>query len=629
MQIPADAEWLQADQAGGFASGPVEGPRTRRYHALLLTATTPPTGRVVLVNGMEAAVATADAQAALTTQRYQSGVEAPSSAAALERFDPLPWPHWRFRLPDGACVEQETLVDTATGDTVLRWRCDRAAVLTIRPLLSGRDYHALHHENPAFRFAAVIRGENVSWHPYDSLPAISALTNGRYRHDPVWYRQFCYAQEHARGLDDTEDLAAPGCFTFELGDTPAILILRAGNSVAGKAAEQAARIFAAEAINRQMSAETLCARAYIADRGRGATILAGYPWFTDWGRDSFISMRGLLLGTGQIERAADVLRAWSGMVSQGMLPNRFADDGPPEYNTCDASLWFIVAVHDLLAHEGIPADDAAALRLACDAILAGHAAGTRYGIGVAPDGLLRAGEADTQLTWMDARASGIAVTPRVGKPVEIQALWYNALRIAGAWDPRWMIAAQRVSDVFTAKFHDPRTGGLIDVADADHVAGQRDNSVRPNQIFAVGGLPFALLTGDAARGVVDLVQRVLLTPMGLRTLDPDDPRYCPRYAGGPDQRDHAYHQGTVWPWLIGPFVEAWLRVHGDTAENRAMARVNFLGGLEGHLEQAGLGHVSEIADGDAPHEPGGCPFQAWSLSELIRARWMTRSDHAG
>ena len=628
MQPLAGAEWLQPDQAGGFASGTVIGPRTRRYHALLLTATTPPTGRIVLVNGVEAAIATAGAQAALTTQRYQSGVLAPSNMAAPESFVPVPWPHWRFRLPDGARVEQEVLVDAATGDTILRWQSDRAAVLTIRPLLSGRDYHALHHENPAFRFAASTWRGNVTWHPYESLPAISALTNGVYRHDPMWYREFCYEQEQARGLDYTEDLGSPGCFTFTLGCAPAVLIFRAGSSIAGQAAEQAARIFAAAASDRNVPAEMLSACAYVADRGAGATILAGYPWFTDWGRDSFIAMRGLLLATGQIDKAADLLRAWSGMVSQGMLPNRFADDGPPEYNTCDASLWFIVAVHDLLAQAGIPGGDAAALRLACDAILEGHSAGTRYGIGVAPDGLLRAGEPGTQLTWMDARASGVAVTPRVDKPVEIQALWYNALRIAGAWNPRWMIAAQRVADVFAATFHDPQTGGLIDVADADHVAGRRDASVRPNQIFAVGGLPFAILSGDAARGVVDLVQRVLLTPMGLRTLDPGDPRYYPRYAGGPDKRDRAYHQGTVWPWLIGPFVEAWLRVHGDTAANRAQARADFLGGLETHLGEAGLGHVSEIADGDAPHMPGGCPFQAWSLGELIRARRMTRSDHA-
>jgi predicted glycogen debranching enzyme len=628
MQPPDGAEWLQPDQAGGFASGPVTGPRTRRYHALLLTATTPPTGRVVLVNGMEAAIATDDAQAALTTQRYRSGVLAPSDMAVLESFVPFPWPHWRFRLPDGASVEQEILVDAATGDTILRWQSDRAAVLTIRPLLSGRDYHAMHHENPAFRFAATTYRGNVTWHPYESLPAISALTNGTYRHDPVWYRGFLYAQEQARGLDDTEDLACPGCFTFGLGSAPAVVILRAGSSIAGKPADQATRVFAAEAMNRHVPEEILSAGAYVADRAAGATILAGYPWFTDWGRDSFIAVRGLLLATGQIEKATDVLRVWSGMVSEGMLPNRFADDGPPEYNTCDASLWFIVAVHDLLMHAGIPAGVAAALRRASDAILAGHMEGTRYGIGMSPDGLLRTGETGTQLTWMDARVDGVAVTPRVGKPVEIQALWYNALRIAGAWNPRWLAAAQRVADIFAATFHDPHSGGLIDVADADHVVGRADLSVRPNQIFAVGGLPFALLNGDAARGVVDLVQRVLLTPMGLRTLDPGDPRYCPRYAGGPDQRDHAYHQGTVWPWLIGPFVEAWLRVHGDTPANRAQARTDFLDGLETHLGQAGLGHISEIADGDAPHMPGGCPFQAWSLGELIRARRMTRSDHA-
>jgi predicted glycogen debranching enzyme len=270
----------------------------------------------------------------------------------------------------------------------------------------------------------------------------------------------------------------------------------------------------------------------------------------------------------------------------------------------------------------------ATLRAAVQAILEGYARGTRYGIAMDKDGLVRAGVQGQQLTWMDAKVGGWVVTPRIGKPVEIQALWYNALRIAGAWNPRWAQAAARALESFRRVFPDAGTGGMVDVADAGHVPGASDHAIRPNQIFAVGGLPFALLEGEEAAAVLRLVEAQLLTPLGLRTLSPADPAYRPHYGGSPLQRDGAYHQGTVWPWLIGPFVQAWLRVHGDTAQNRAAAREKFLTPLLAHLRVAGLGHVSEVADGDAPHTPGGCPFQAWSLGELIRVRNMTAQDPA-
>jgi len=330
-------------------------------------------------------------------------------------------------------------------------------------------------------------------------------------------------------------------------------------------------------------------------------------------------LRGLLLATGRLAEAEQILLAWSGLVSDGMLPNRFPDDGgEPEYNSVDASLWFVVAVHDFLL--AAPETSArAALQDAAAAILTGYARGTRFRIAADADGLLRAGVPGQQLTWMDAKVDGWVVTPRVGKPVEIQALWINALRIGAAWATEWNAPADLAHASFLARFPDPHTGGLADVVDADGVPGQVDRRIRPNQIFAVGGLPFPLLSGASARRMVDLVEARLLTPMGLRTLAPDDPAYIGRYAGNRLQRDAAYHQGTVWPWLIGPFVEAWLRVRSNTAAARAEASVRFLAPLREHLNAAGLGHVSEVADGDAPHAPGGCPFQAWSLGELPRA----------
>lgn len=633
LPIDPDAEWLEADGRGGFASGMASGLRTRRYHALLLSATRPPTGRVVLVNGIEASVETASGPVPLSTQCYAPGVVHFDIAPTLLRFTPLPWPQWTFQLPDGTPLVHEIMVDPDGGDTLLRWRLpDNQAGpnaaecrLSVRPLLSGRDYHALHLTNPAFRFDAAVQGGNVAWRPYPDLPATAALTNGAYRHDPCWYHQFLYTAEQARGLDCIEDLASPGVFAWDLAAGPAIMLLRAGDGLAVRAGPHGARLIASERARRAAIRPLhRAADAYVVDRDAGRTVLAGFPWFTDWGRDTFIALRGLLLATGRTADAVHILLAWSGLVSEGMLPNRFPDDGgAPEYNSVDASLWFIVAAHDTLAAvpDLLPAR-ADALRAAAQSILEGYAAGTRYGIGADADGLLRAGTPGQQLTWMDAKLGDWVVTPRIGKPVEIQALWINALHIGAAWDQRWARLEATARSAFSSRFPDPATGGLYDVVDVDGQAGVVDARVRPNQIFAVGGLPVPLLSGAAAARVVALVEARLLTPMGLRTLAPDDPGYVGTYRGGPLERDGAYHQGTVWPWLMGPFVEAWLRVHGTGPDARRTAEDRFLAPLRAHLHAAGLGHVSEVADGNAPHTPGGCPFQAWSLGELLRAGQM-------
>ncbi len=622
-----DAEWLEADGKGGFASGTVGGLRTRRYHALLLSATHPPAGRVVLVNGIEAWVDQDDGQTPLTSQRYAPDMVHHDARQLITAFTTMPWPSWTLQLPNGVVLLHELLADSDSGRTLVRWRRlagDGACRLQARPLLSGRDYHALHHENPAFDFTGGVRdtpaGVSVTWRPYAALPAITATANAAYAAAPDWYRNFLYTDERDRGMDDLEDLATPGIFTWDLASGPAILVLETGDAPGAPALDLAARIDANERNRRgALTPPESSVRSYIVQRANGQTIIAGYPWFTDWGRDTFIAMRGLLLATGRLAEAEQILLAWSGLVSEGMVPNRFPDDGgQPEYNSVDASLWLVVAMHDFLrAAPDAPSRDA--LQEAADLILEGYSRGTRFGIGADTDGLLRAGVPGQQLTWMDAKVDDWVVTPRVGKPVEVQALWINALRIGAAWQPQWQAQADRAQASFLARFPDADTGGLADVVDADGVPGRIDRQIRPNQIFAVGGLPTPLLTGAAARRVVDFVEARLLTPMGLRTLAPDDPAYVGRYVGGRVQRDGAYHQGTVWPWLIGPFVEAWLRVRGNGAAARAEADARFLTPLRAHLGTAGLGHVSEVADGDIPHTPGGCPFQAWSLGELLRA----------
>jgi len=630
-------EWLEADGLGGFASGTAAGIRSRRYHALLLTATTPPTGRVVLVNGVDAWVDTAAGSWALSSQRYDPGVVHPDGASRIAAFTTDPWPRWTYSLPDGTTIEQSIAVRHGEPVTAVSWRLVRAGLaagqvtLRVRPFLSGRDYHSLHHENGAFRFAPARNGTSLMWRPYDGVPAVHVLTNGLYEHAPDWYRHFRYEEEIARGLDGIEDLASPGTFQFDLlGSDAELVFATAVDGVtpfaSSDAGDYARSLRESEATRRAAFPSRLhrSADAYLVSRGRGRTIVAGYPWFTDWGRDTFIALRGICLAAGRVDDARRILLEWTTAISEGMLPNRFPDRGEaPEFNSVDASLWFVVAVYDLFdtaARCGVTigARDRSALETAVDDILAGYAAGTRYGIRLDSDGLLAAGQPGVQLTWMDAKVGDWVVTPRIGKPVEVEALWLNALWLVGQRNRRWLEVFARGRQSFCQRFWNDATGGLNDVVDLNHERGTFDASFRPNQVLALGGLPLALVDGARARRAIEAVEQRLWTPVGLRSLAPGEPGYIGRYAGGVLARDAAYHQGTVWPWLLTPFVEAWVRARGGRPDARQEARARFLAPLLRHLDEAGLDHVSEIADGDAPHRPNGCPFQAWSVGEALR-----------
>jgi predicted glycogen debranching enzyme len=631
--VDSNAEWLEADGLGGFASGTASGIRTRRYHALLLTATTPPAGRMVLANGFDAWVETPTGTFAISSQRYAPDVIHPNGASFIESFKYEPWPSWRYRLTDDLVIEQELFVPHGESAVMITWKVVSddtiPATLKVRPFLSGRDFHSSHHENGAFKFVADQNGERVTCRSYNGVPAVVAFSNGTYAHEPTWYRNFFHTEEQARGLDAIEDLASPGVFEFSLSHNPAMLMLAAeGHAITDIESIEAryAQVRTDELHRREnfKSPRERAADAYLVKRSEGKTLIAGYPWFGDWGRDTFIALRGLCIATGRLEEARDILLAWAGVVSQGMLPNRFPDSGDqPEFNSVDASLWYIIAVNDyLVAAEKRPGftEDCHTekLRAAVDAILVGYSTGTRFHIRADNDGLLAAGEPGQQLTWMDARVDSREITPRIGKPVEIQALWLNALVIGARFSVRWQSVFEKGRPAFENKFWNEHAGYLADVIDCNHRAGDIDLTFRPNQIFAVGGLPLQLLSTERARRVVDAVEMLLVTPVGLRSLAPGESGYAAHYHGGPRERDAIYHQGTVWPWLIGAFVEAWVRVRGDTPEAKAEAREKFLPALDRHLNEAGLGHISEICDAEAPHTPRGCPFQAWSLGELLR-----------
>lgn len=676
-------EWLLSDGLGGFASGTAVGLRTRKYHAVLLASAAPPADRFVLVNGIEAWIELGGRRYDLSAQRYADGTLTGKDAIAAQvHFEFDPHPRWIFQITapglpgkPAKVLKLEQEIQTADGvpGTILRWRLsapwpkgEPGPVLCLRPLLSGRDFHGLHFQNPTFRFDAEVKGDRVSWRAYGAVPGVTAITNAKYEHAPEWYRNFLYTEEQARGYDCREDLASPGLFRFDLSDQSksggecVMTLLADGVPADGPPVKRdapAAAVFesiAARAAADHKARPTMLdrsAEAYIVrrshDRGMtssakaaagkakfGRTIIAGYHWFADWGRDTFIAVRGLCIARGRLETARDILVRWSSEVRDGLLPNRFPDRGTePEFNAIDASLWYVVAAGEYLdaaAKAGVLAhEDEDAIHAAMLAIVRGYIKGTKYNIRVDPDGLVSGGESGWQLTWMDAKVEGWVVTPRIGKPVEVQALWLNALDRVRQLDPKLNDWFWRGSEAFQSKFWNKSAGCLYDVIDENLRPGRVDATIRPNQIFAVGGLPLCLLDDARAKSVVGVVKDKLWTPLGPRSMAPGEYGYRWRYEGGVRDRDFAYHQGTVWPWLAGAFIEAWVRVHSagqDLAEVKKRARAMFLPDLYEHLKHAGLGHVSEIADAEPPHTPRGCPFQAWSLGELLRLERLVLAD---
>ena len=447
-----------------------------------------------------------------------------------------------------------------------------------------------------------------------------------------WYFNFEYAAEQERGLDAHEDLFNPFVLRFPAHHGATATIVASTQVRPAKLASvlreqeikrRQAVIQRAPSSDPLIQQLTAAADQFIVQRGELNSIIAGYHWFADWGRDTMIALPGITLMTGRPDVARNILEAFAQSADQGMLPNRFPDAGEsPEYNTVDATLWLFEAVRSYLQYTGDYDFVRTRLYPKLKEIIDWHTRGTRYGIRLDSDGLLACGEAGVQLTWMDAKIGDWVVTPRTGKPVEIQALWYNALSILrdlahefGDSGPKTFLGelAKETKDSFNAQFWNADAGCLYDVVDGQH----RDAAIRPNQIFAVS-LFHGMLPPKKQRQIVEVVQRELLTPLGLRSLSPSDPNYRPRYEGGVVERDSAYHQGTVWPWLIGPYISAYVKVHKRSKEARRQAEL-LLKPFEEHLRMAALGQISEIADADSPYEPRGCVAQAWSIGELLRA----------
>ncbi len=649
LAIAETREWLVTNGAGGFASGTIAGSLTRRYHGLLVAALQPPLARTLLVSKLEETADYDNHLYELATNRWSNGTISPQGFQFIEAFQlNQTVPTWTYAFGD-ALLEKRIWMQQGVNTTYVHYtlkRGTRSLDLSLNALVNYRDYHSDTRGNGwQMTINPVERGLEVTAFsgaiPFYIFSDTATLNP---QHD--WYFNFDLAQERQRGLGDREDhlRAATLQLTLQPGESFTVVLSTErkpslnGSSALKHRHNASQHLLDLWQSNRSprlpeapdwiadlvLAADQFIAKRPTIDHGMGKTILAGYPWFSDWGRDTMISLPGLTLATGRPEIARSILRTFAHFLSEGMLPNRFPDVGEvPEYNTVDATLWYFESVR--LYYEATEDEDlVGSLFPVLADIIDWHCRGTRFNIHLDPaDGLLYAGEHGTQLTWMDAKVGDWVVTPRIGKPIEVNCLWYSALRtiarfarLLGKPHQEYEAIADRTLARFN-RFWNPETGYCFDVLDGDH---GDDPSLRPNQILTValplcavrnGHLP--LLTNEQQRSVVEACSRSLLTSYGLRSLSPDHPDYRSHYVGNSFQRDSAYHQGTVWGWLIGPFVMAHYRIFKNLPQSFDLLRP-----MANHLTTAGVGSLSEIFDGAPPQSPNGCIAQAWTVAEVLQ-----------
>jgi len=643
LEIAEQREWLVTNGIGGYASGTVSGNLTRRYHGLLIAALNPPGGRTQLVAKLEDTASYDGRDYALATNRWASGAVEPKGYLNIESFRlESTTPVWRFALGD-ALLEKRIWMRQGENTSYVQYSLPRGSGpvrLAVKALVNYRDFHSsTHAADWRMRIEAAENGVQIAAFD-DAIPFYLLSANAKFEPKHEWHRDCFLQMERYRGLDDREDHLLAAVTTVELcvGQNVTVVLttnacteLDGGRALAEhverernlcskwqKSDPQGASVASAWIRQLILAADQFIVKRSLPDEADGRSIIAGYHWFGDWGRDTMIALPGLTLTTGRPEIAKKVLFAFSCYMDGGMLPNNFPDaGGQPEYNTVDAALWYFEAVRQYFE---ATKDTEAVSKLypVLAQIISAHLKGTRYRIHVdEADGLLYAGEEGVQLTWMDAKVGDWVVTPRIGKPVEVNALWYNALKtmaklasIVGKSGEPFEKMAAKVKESF-AKFWNPSDNYCYDVIEDPRIGN--DASLRPNQIFAVS-LPESPLSPEQQRAVVDVCARRLVTSHGLHSLADGEPGYQGHYGGGPRERDGAYHQGTVWGWLLGPFVLAHLRVYGDSR-----AAQSFLEPLGNQIASHGLGTLSEIFDGDAPLTPRGCIAQAWTVAEVLRA----------
>lgn len=647
-----DREWLLTNSRGGYASAAITGCNTRRYHGLLVGTLQPPANRIVALSNCLETLKTADTAYSFSNFEFENAVH-PQGHKYLLEFRKDSGVHFEYQMPPAKIRKSVYLLPDADIAAVVY---DFTAVhepfeFSIRPLCAMRSFHGLQHTDADIYSVWNERNLRVCTDNPQEGQLLIHCTPMFFDKSDQWWRRFFYRVDRFRGQDCFEDLWSPGEFKCKV-ISPRQLVMWAGlfddkqssDSLDWQNLESAmdalslhrntclANVNSDDSVT---SALALAADAFIIQRSidgqRTSSILAGYPWFLDWGRDAFIALEGLCLCTGRHDDAWGVLRTFAHAIDEGMVPNRFDDYGqPPHYNSIDASMWFVHAAFAYLEATGNKDNFNHTLLPAIESVIEHYRSGTRFGIHADVDGLLSGGDVNTQLTWMDAKYEGIAFTPRYGKSVEVNALWYsNLCRLADYLETlnaevadSCKTLAEQVRSSFQAAFWNDHKGYLNDCVLSD---GQTDPTLRPNQIYAVS-LPFSPLSREQQKSVVRVVEKDLLTPYGLRSLSPFDPRYQRRYHGPQSQRDAAYHQGTVWGFLIGGFIEAYLKVNefNTAAKRRARSYLSKL--IEHFATDACLGNISEIFDGDPPHNPRGTFAQAWSVAEVLRA-WLLCKDN--
>jgi len=627
-------EWLETNGLGGWASSTLTGAHSRRYHGLLVAAMQPPVRRMVLLSKLDETIEISGKYYDLSSNVY-TGTVFPKGYEHLKCFTKDLFPVFDFAVA-GIHIRKTIMAVNGENTTLIFYEILRAPCpfsLQLLTLFAGRDYHSLIHANDAICRESSFKEGTFHIRPYDDVPDLFIRIPGAdFKALPRWYYHFEYLEEKKRGLDFGEDLFSYGVFQSSLSNGDCVGVIVSTQDPSGRDPltlydqEKRRRLDLLKKLPKSDKFSkmlVLAADQFVVRREKDLrSIIAGYHWFTDWGRDTMIALPGITLVTGRFEDARRILLAFAHSVSQGMLPNRFPDTGRvPEHNTADAALWFFVAVYKYLQYTEDECFVSSELMPVLEDIIRWHDLGTRYQIHTDADGLLCAGEPGIPLTWMDAKVGDWVVTPRHGKPVEINALWYNALKIYASMARRfdrkacalkYEKRAGHVKKRFLDVFWNADMQCLYDYVDKDY----QETAIRPNQIFALS-LPFPLLSKERARAVLRVVEKRLLTPFGLRSLDPRHHDYVSRYEGDRLARDGAYHQGTIWGWLIGPFITALVRIKGDTAGKRQAATI--LKGMSAHFKDAGIGSISEIFDAESPHEPRGCIAQAWSVSEILRA----------
>jgi len=631
-------EWLVTNGLGGYAAGTLIGVNTRKYHGLLVAALTPPVRRTLLLAKLDERVETGGLCYNLAVNQTAAGVTE-SGFIHLQRavFAPLPLFTYSF---GELWLQKRVFMVYGQNTTVIIYRVFNGggpAVLRLRPLVNSRDFHGTTEAGRiSFRQQSLAPGQCGA--RISALPETADLllysSAGEYIPDGDWYRGLFYAEEQERGQYPYDDHYLPGAFAVPLtqGEEKTVTVVATTEEAAP--APDGPALLAAELIRILQLIElagfedelprrlTIAADSFIVQRrSTGAkTVIAGYPWFNDWGRDTMIALPGLTLVTGRHDDAAEILLTFARYAKDGLLPNVFPDAGEePAYNTADASLWFFHAVYKYLEYTGNFDFIAEHIYPVLQEIIHKHIEGAPFNIHMEESGLLTAGSPDLQLTWMDAKVGDWVVTPRQGRPVEINALWYNALRVmellAGVFGGQNFPPglADRVGESFNRAFQYQSGGYLYDVVGPQGA----DTRFRPNQVLALS-LPFSPVPAELARQVLGRVWRDLYVTYGLRSLEQTDPAYQGHYGGDQRQRDGAYHQGTAWSWLIGPFVTAYRQAYGYTPQTRAQAG-RFLLPFREHLRQHGVGQISEIFDGDEPVTPRGCFAQAWGVAEVLRA----------